>query len=98
MKSYKDPFKVMGVLVFIHARAFVPPLTLAGLLLAFCLRASLCLAAELFRQTKGLAGWLKSPGTTRGLTALLEAVQDSWEDRKHSFSNTQPGEISGDRI
>lgn len=80
----------MGVLVFIHASAFfVPPLTLAGLLLAFCLRASLCLAAELSRQTKGLAGWLKSPGTTRGLTALLEAAQDSWEDGKHSFSILQ---------
>lgn len=61
-------------------------LTLAGFLLlqALCLRPILCLAAELSRQPTGLAGSLKSPGTTRGLTALLEAPQDSWEDESLS--------------
>ena len=55
--------------------------TVAGFLLlqALSRRPSLCLEAELSRQLKGLAGWLKSPGTTtRGLPALLEASQDNW--------------------
>lgn len=54
-------------------------LTLAGFLLlcALGLKPSLCLAAELSRQANGLAGWLKSTGTTKGLTALLE---DNWEE------------------
>lgn len=69
-------------------------LTLIGFLLwqALLLRPRLCLAAELSRQAKGLAGWLKSPGaTTRGLTALLEGPQDNWEaemedTHTHSFT------------
>lgn len=58
-------------------------LTQTGFLLlqALCLRPSLCLAAELSRQPKGLAGRLKSPGTTSGLSAPLEAAQDNWEDK-----------------
>lgn len=72
-------------------------LTLAGFLLlqALFLRPSLCLAAELSRQPKGLAGRLKSPGTTRGLIALLEAAQESWEEEtEHGVQwKTYTGEL-----
>ena len=50
------------------------------------------------RQPKGLAGWLKSPGTaTRGLIALLEATHDNWAIAGEMGNSREKGEM-GERV